>query len=203
MNEEYKKIFRAVKGFLQEHEAEYLYNTPERVGEGNYADLGTLQGLSSSLLAAGLRDRKLTGKIVTVDTFQGESLLEKWNQQHPKDEVERRAQEYIAPLSKAEHHWNLMGVTDYVLPYVGLTSGAAEEYANWTFNFVFVDADHSYEGAKRDFEDWSKLLSPSGEIAFHDSFSRNHGVRILMAEMPNRGWKLANQVGAIRSWVRE
>lgn len=34
---------------------------------------------------------------------------------------------------------------------------------------VFVDADHSYEGIRRDFEAWRPLLAPGGIIAFHDS----------------------------------
>lgn len=33
---------------------------------------------------------------------------------------------------------------------------------------VFVDGDHSYEGARADFERWRELLRPGGHLLFHD-----------------------------------
>jgi len=48
--------------------------------------------------------------------------------------------------------------------------------ANDTFDFLFVDGDHSYEGVKMDFESFAPLVTPGGLIAFHDivpdSFTR-------------------------------
>ncbi|MDE1828873.1 MAG: glycosyltransferase [Thaumarchaeota archaeon] len=35
-------------------------------------------------------------------------------------------------------------------------------------DFILIDADHSYEGVKKDFEMYSKLVSDGGIIAFHD-----------------------------------
>lgn len=35
-------------------------------------------------------------------------------------------------------------------------------------DFLFIDGDHSYEGAKADFEDYSQFVRPGGWIAFHD-----------------------------------
>lgn len=35
-------------------------------------------------------------------------------------------------------------------------------------DLVFIDGDHSYDGVKRDFELYSKLLNKNGIIAFHD-----------------------------------
>jgi len=36
-------------------------------------------------------------------------------------------------------------------------------------DFIFIDGDHSYEGIKRDWEDWAKKLAPGGIIALHDT----------------------------------
>ena len=35
-------------------------------------------------------------------------------------------------------------------------------------DFIFIDADHSYEGIKKDFEMYSLLVRKGGIIAFHD-----------------------------------
>lgn len=35
-------------------------------------------------------------------------------------------------------------------------------------DFILIDGDHSYEGAKRDFELYRPLIAPGGMIAFHD-----------------------------------
>ena len=35
-------------------------------------------------------------------------------------------------------------------------------------DFLFIDADHTYQGVKRDFELYSPLVAPGGIIAFHD-----------------------------------
>jgi cephalosporin hydroxylase len=37
-----------------------------------------------------------------------------------------------------------------------------------SYDLIFIDGDHSYEGVKRDFELYKELLSPRGYIVFHD-----------------------------------
>ena len=40
-----------------------------------------------------------------------------------------------------------------------------------TFDFVFIDGDHTYESLQADWEGWSKLIAPGGIVALHDSRS--------------------------------
>jgi len=35
-------------------------------------------------------------------------------------------------------------------------------------DFLFIDGDHSYEGVRRDFDDYAPLVRPDGLIALHD-----------------------------------
>ena len=45
-----------------------------------------------------------------------------------------------------------------------------------SFDFIFIDADHTYDGVKSDFEMYKALLSPRGIVAFHD-IDPNHVAR--------------------------
>lgn len=71
-------------------------------------------------------------------------------------------------------------------------------------DFLFIDGDHSYEGVKRDFENYSPLVRQGGLIGFHDiaptSKSSGSKVEHLWQELrtkhtshefisdPNQGW---------------
>lgn len=54
---------------------------------------------------------------------------------------------------------------------------------------VFVDGDHTYEGARADYERWRDVVAPGGHILFHDAVDTggwgNHypGVARLVAEI--------------------
>lgn len=36
------------------------------------------------------------------------------------------------------------------------------------FDLIFIDGDHTYDGAKQDFMMYRRLLAPNGSVAFHD-----------------------------------
>lgn len=45
----------------------------------------------------------------------------------------------------------------------------AAQHLTGTFDFIFVDGDHSLEGIRRDWSDWSGRVQPGGVIALHDT----------------------------------
>jgi predicted O-methyltransferase YrrM len=51
--------------------------------------------------------------------------------------------------------------------FIGEAADAAAKQST-AFDFVFVDADHSYEGVLRDIELWWPLLKSNGIMALHD-----------------------------------
>lgn len=59
------------------------------------------------------------------------------------------------------------------------------------FDFIFIDGDHSYEGAKNDYDKYKQFLSQDGYIGFHDIISSdlnrqyNINVDILWNEIKN------------------
>ena len=50
----------------------------------------------------------------------------------------------------------------------GITSYDAREKVHELLDFVYIDADHSYDGCKLDMETWFPKLKPSGQLCGHD-----------------------------------
>src|SRR5260370_21835802 len=61
-------------------------------------------------------------------------------------------------------------------------------------SFCYIDGDHTYEGAKRDFLNCDAYLQEGGFILFDDSTVEKFGVRHLMPEVVTTGrYKLVAQ----------
>ena len=68
--------------------------------------------------------------------------------------------------------------------------GAAGEHA--PYDFLFIDADHSYDSVRRDWDNYSPMVNSGGIIALHDIIERpGYGVSQLWAELksvPGTRW---------------
>ncbi len=52
------------------------------------------------------------------------------------------------------------------------------------FDFIFIDADHTYEGVSGDWANYRPMLAPGGLVAFHDIAERpSYGVTQLWNEI--------------------
>jgi predicted O-methyltransferase YrrM len=74
---------------------------------------------------------------------------------------------------------------------------------------LFVDGDHSYEGAKADHERWSQWVRPGGHLLFHDAVDAGGygnvypGVARLVGEIDrNPAWARQPGAGSIAHFVR-
>jgi len=62
-------------------------------------------------------------------------------------------------IKKAKYPAQLMRMT---------TTEAASTIPDNRFDFVFIDADHTYEGVKADIENWKPKVRPGGMVIGHD-----------------------------------
>jgi predicted O-methyltransferase YrrM len=74
---------------------------------------------------------------------------------------------------------------------------------------LFIDGDHSYEGARADFERWSALVRPGGHLLFHDAVDRGGygnvypGVARAVEEVEGEGgWERRAGAGSIAHFTR-
>ena len=72
---------------------------------------------------------------------------------------------------------------------------------------LFIDGDHSYEGAKADFERWRAFVRPGGHVLFHDAVDTGGygnvypGVARLIGEIGD-GWERQPGAGSIAHFVK-
>jgi predicted O-methyltransferase YrrM len=137
-------------------------------------------------VADGLRENKLCGKVVTVDLFN-EKGMTKRSVQGSEDATRANITE--------------KGLDSYIEVVVGYTAHTADVFKGHKFNFVFIDADHSYKGCMEDFLAWSPLVREGGLIGFHDA-NRQPVLKVL-SELADHGWKMQQWIGTLSIWRRK
>ena len=53
----------------------------------------------------------------------------------------------------------------------GLARTRPRDLVDLPIDFLFIDGDHAYEAVQRDWEDWSRHVTPAGTSAFHDAMT--------------------------------
>jgi hypothetical protein len=122
---------------------------------GNGIEIGVRDGLYSSFILNNCPNLKLY-------------LLDCWDEQDPKIYNDL----YCDNRTHAE---NLKKTIINIFPYFQRTriiKGYSEEFANSFednyFDFIYIDANHSYEAAKFDINKWYQKLKKGGLFAGHD-----------------------------------
>ncbi len=151
----YPVIMHGISGHLSRREACFLYDTPKRIGGGLFAELGTFRGRATICMAGGMRDSGTLGHIITVDAYDGRNMSRSLKDATPQESVEKSLKE--------------KRVESYITLIKGDTAPTAKDFQAQRFDFLFIDADHRYEGCKADFEAWKGLVVSGGEVAFHDA----------------------------------
>lgn len=87
-----------------------------------------------------------------------------------------------------------------------------EAVTDWSheIDFLFIDADHSYEACERDWLNWSPFVKVGGRVAFHDSWLPPESletapwgpVRVVDYYFRNpttrwAGWRVLDRVGTL------
>jgi predicted O-methyltransferase YrrM len=134
-------------GWLSDAQGEALFEAARRA-EGAIVEIGSWQGRSTIWLAAGAA---LAGRTVfAIDPHEG-------SREEPSAKTLER---FTRNLSDA-------GLLHVVTPLV-MRSRDAVSRVEEPVHLLFVDGDHSIEGARLDAEIWLPRLAPGGVAMFHD-----------------------------------
>ena len=173
------RIARRIGGWLTDAEGNALFElarqrTPER--DAVVVELGSWQGRSSVLLAAGLAGKQ-NPRLICVDPF-GE------------DENRRYQAEFYQPAISAmrlslecvfQRNIRRCGLNHMVKPIKGYSFEAVRVWQE-PIDILFIDASHDYESVHRDLLLWAPFVKVGGLVALHDVSPNWPGPSRVMAE---------------------
>ncbi|MCM8539747.1 MAG: class I SAM-dependent methyltransferase [Lentisphaeraceae bacterium] len=152
-------------GWFTALEAGQLYRSVRSINNDApvIVELGSCFGLSSMIIARALEEKQ-EAKIYCVDAWEGDgsSVFEA-----TRDFVKRRADEGEGFFDIFKKNMLKSGFFDRITPVQGYTTDVVK---NWQeeADIIFVDADHSYEGVRKDVRDWKDFVKVGGHLLMHD-----------------------------------
>lgn len=147
-----KTICQQVFGWLDDAEAELLYNLAGQVSDGYIVEIGSHHGRSTICMAAGVKAAGKHTPIYAVDPHVSCNNVT------------------IGDADRAAFLKNLVdfGVAD-IVRVMDINSVLAVDILDGNIGLLFIDGDHDYHNVSRDFSLWRELVLPAGYIILHDS----------------------------------
>lgn len=129
----------------------YDYAVQKCPSRGLFLEVGSYYGASVSYMVEKIASSRKSIRVVCVDT---------WNH---------------TPSMYYDFLGNLADSQDYVVPVRMKSEEACLLFADGLFDFIFIDADHSYKACLADIRNWSPKLKSGGVLAGHDYFHQDNG----------------------------
>ena len=147
-------------------------------GGQSAVELGAHAGVSSCFLAAGLRHSGAKG-LWAVDTFEGTTTVEidKQSYTHTTEAAGGSV------LPQFRRNLAMAGLSSLVSAKPGRTTDVADTWPGDPIGLLLVDADHSYEACRADYETWERHLADDAIVLFHDHEPAYPGVIQVVDEL--------------------
>lgn len=129
-----------------------LYGLVKASKPGVVVEIGSARGRSACFMGMALKENG-SGKLYAIDPHTHTA----WNDTDSIDTYEI--------LKSNVNSLGLNGVVEI------LRNTSTEIASGWnlSIDILFIDGDHSYEGAKRDWDLFSPFVKPFGSVVFHDT----------------------------------
>jgi len=166
---------------LQLDEAALLYRLARDAESGPFAEIGRFKGGSTLIFAAALPDG---AELWSYD------LHVALRPDMPGEELDRE-------LGDALARYGLDGKVHLIV-----ADSRTVDPPPAPLELLFVDGDHTYEGARADYQRWRELVRPRGHLLFHDAVDTGRygnvypGVARLVGEIGSNDCEFARVGGA-------
>lgn len=129
-----------------------LYGLVKAAKPQAVVEIGSARGRSTCFMGMALKENG-SGKLYAIDPHMPTA----WNDTNS-----------IESYDILKSNVRALGLED-IVEILRDTSSAVASGWNRKIDLLFIDGDHSYEGAKRDWEMFSPFVTPFGSIVFHDT----------------------------------
>jgi predicted O-methyltransferase YrrM len=170
-----------VEGWMSPEEWELLRSLAAGVSEGCIVEIGSYRGLSTLALSQGAADDVPVYAIDPHETFVAVGGA------------------HFGPEDREAFYRNMLrhdGVRK-VRP-VNLPSGVVAPGWRLPIALLFIDGDHTYEGARQDFDGFAPHLTDTAVVVFDDTNPPYTGPREVVDEvLAAGGFRLVEEVGKV------
>jgi predicted O-methyltransferase YrrM len=167
---------KSVPGYLLENEARFLgFMAACSPAKGVIVEIGSFKGRSTVMLAKVAGHYGL-GPIIAIDPHTHNLSLA-----HQGTPLPSTYDEFQSSLRTA-------GVSEHVEVHRAFSTDISSTWDR-DIRFLWIDGDHTYEGAKADFDGFSRFVALNGVVALHDALNNFPGpIRVFVEEIlrPNR-----------------
>jgi predicted O-methyltransferase YrrM len=162
---------RGVPGHLSEKEARFLGLLTACVpAKGAIVEIGSYKGRSTVMLAK-VAAHYGCGPVVAIDPHNSPILFD-----HKSNPEASSYQDFLNNVHGA-------GVSEHVEPHAEYSKEVANSW-NRPIRILWIDGDHSYEGAKNDLNGFLPHLVPEGVVAYHDALNNFPGpIRVFVEDV--------------------
>lgn len=163
---------------------EALDATQQKSSTGHVLEIGSYLGASAVVLGETLRrTHGSSGWVYCIDTWMNDAMTE-------------GQRDTFTQFSENTARWS-----DLIKPLRG-SSLTVDVPTNAVMDLVFIDGDHSYEGATADIARFAPLMNESGRLVLHDHRSKRGVTRALGELLATGQWEISRCVENIISLRR-
>jgi MMP 1-O-methyltransferase len=162
---------RKVPGHLTEKEARFLGLLAACVpAKGTIVEIGSFKGRSTVMLAK-VASHYGGGPVVAIDPHNSPILFD-----HRANPDASSYRDFLDSIQSA-------GVAAHVEPHAEYSNAVAKSW-NRPIRILWIDGDHTYEGAKSDLDGFFPYVEPLGVVAFHDALNVFPGpIRVFVEDV--------------------
>jgi len=154
-------FYEQIPGWSFDIVGQYRAAVEGAVNGAHFVEVGSWKGRSAAFMAVEIIN---SGKQITfdcVDHFQGNPEQRDTNSEaYDKDAADGNIQSIFTQ--------NMLPVVGYYNAVVQTSPAVAQQYADNSLDFVFIDAGRDYDSAKADILGWWPKVKPGGLLAGHD-----------------------------------
>jgi len=160
-------LIQEVKGFLDEEEGLFLYQTAKEASRwGPCLEIGSYCGKSAIYLGLGCKAHQ--GVLFSIDHHRG-SEEQQPGEQYFDPDLMNPVSGRLDTFPFFRRTIEKAGLEETIVPMVCESALAARLWST-PLSLVFIDGGHSFEAAYQDYQNWARHILPGGYLLIHDIF---------------------------------